>query len=77
MSAAQNHSSLPDDLTVAHLVEMGSFDPMLGAFTPTKFLGSPGNSVCATGFDQVSFIEAVSSDLFNGFNTSVSTAFVN
>ena len=53
-------------------VETGSFDPSLGAFTPTKFLGSPNGSVCATGFDQLSFIEGVSSNLFNGFNTSVS-----
>ncbi|RPD70196.1 lysophospholipase [Lentinus tigrinus ALCF2SS1-7] len=53
-----------------NIFEMGSFDPILGAFTPTKFLGSPGDSVCATGFDQLSFIEGVSSDLFNEFNTS-------
>ncbi len=58
-------------LTTCTAVEMGSFDPMLGAFTPTKFLGSPNKSVCATGFDQVSFIEGVSSDLFNEFNVSV------
>ncbi|KAH8091703.1 lysophospholipase [Cristinia sonorae] len=50
--------------------EMGSFDPMLSAFTPTKFLGSPNTSVCMTGFDQVSYIESVSSNLFNEFNTS-------
>ncbi|PIL26148.1 hypothetical protein GSI_11903 [Ganoderma sinense ZZ0214-1] len=50
--------------------ETGSFDPSLGAFTPTKFLGSPNSSVCATGFDQLSFIEGVSSNLFNEFNTS-------
>lgn len=60
------------ELTMLSSVEMGSFDPILGAFTPTKFLGSPGDSVCATGFDQISFIEGVSSDLFNEFNTSVS-----
>ena len=53
-------------------VEMGSWDPALGAFTPTQFLGSPNGSVCATGFDQVSFIAGVSSCLWNGFNTSVS-----
>ena len=58
---------------VCFTVETGSFDPSLGAFTPTKFLGSPNSSVCATGFDQLSYIEGVSSNLFNGFNTSVSS----
>lgn len=44
---------------------------MLGAFTPTKFLGSPNGSVCALGFDQLSFIQGASSNLFNSMNTSV------
>lgn len=54
-------------------VEMGTFDPQLGAFTPTKFLGSPpkNGSVCVTGFDQLAYIAGVSSNLFNGLNTSV------
>ena len=68
--------SLPSPMgrnELTHLaVEMGSWDPALGAFTPTQFLGSPNGSVCATGFDQVSFIEGASSDLFNQFNASVS-----
>ena len=51
---------------------MGTFDPQLGAFIPTKFLGSPQNgSVCVTGFDQIAFIDGLSSNLFNAFNTSV------
>ncbi|KAI0350486.1 lysophospholipase [Trametes cingulata] len=50
--------------------ETGSFDPALGAFTPTKFLGSPNSSVCTTGFDQISFVQAASSSLFNTFNIS-------
>ncbi|TBU46848.1 lysophospholipase [Dichomitus squalens] len=52
--------------------ETGTFDPQLGAFTPTKFLGSPPKSsgVCVTGFDQLTFLEGVSSNLFNEFNTS-------
>ncbi|EIW56275.1 lysophospholipase [Trametes versicolor FP-101664 SS1] len=54
--------------------ESGSFDPMLGAFTPTKFLGSPNGSVCALGFDQLSFIQGASSNLFNSMNTSVPLA---
>ncbi|CCM05117.1 uncharacterized protein FIBRA_07325 [Fibroporia radiculosa] len=52
--------------------EMGSFDPMLSAFTPTKYLGSPGNGECATGFDQLSFIQGLSSNEFNLYNTSAS-----
>ncbi|KAI0659449.1 lysophospholipase [Cubamyces menziesii] len=54
-----------------NVFEMGSFDPSLGAFTPTKYLGSPNSSMCASGFDQIAFVEAVSSNLFNTFNTSV------
>ncbi|KAI0364305.1 FabD/lysophospholipase-like protein [Pilatotrama ljubarskyi] len=50
--------------------ETGSFDPALGAFTPTRFLGSPNSSACAVGFDQLSFVQGVSSTLFNTFNTS-------
>lgn len=45
---------------------------MLAAFTPTKYLGSPNSSLCATGFDQMSFVEGLSSNLFNTYNTSVS-----
>lgn len=51
--------------------ETGSFDPMVAAFTPTKFLGSPPdkkNAICVTGFDQVSYIEGISSSLFNTEN---------
>ncbi|KAJ2974961.1 hypothetical protein NUW54_g11808 [Trametes sanguinea] len=50
--------------------ETGSFDPVLAAFTPTQYLGSPNSSVCATRFDQLSFIQGLSSTLFNIFNTS-------
>ncbi|KAI8996224.1 lysophospholipase [Trametes punicea] len=53
-----------------NVYETGSFDPALGAFTPTRYLGSPNKSVCATGFDQLSFIEGTSSTLFNTLNTS-------
>ncbi|EMD38655.1 hypothetical protein CERSUDRAFT_153657, partial [Gelatoporia subvermispora B] len=53
-----------------NVFEFGSFDPMLSAFTPMKFLGSPNKSVCATGFDQICFVESVTSELFNGDNTS-------
>lgn len=62
---------LEEVLTCEATDEMGSYDPTLSAFTPTKFLGSPNSSVCATGFDQLAFIEGSSSELFNEFNTSV------
>lgn len=58
------------------LVEMGSFDPPLSAFTPTKFLGTTNASQCITGFDQISFIAGTSSDDYNMFNTSVRKALV-
>lgn len=50
---------------------MGSYDPMLSAFTPTKYLGTSNSTICVTGYDQVAFIAASSSDLFNEFNSSV------
>ncbi|CAL1698539.1 unnamed protein product [Somion occarium] len=50
-----------------------SYDPMLSAFTPTKFLGSPNDSVCVTGFDQVGYIQGSSGGLFSIFNTSAET----
>ncbi|CCM04094.1 uncharacterized protein FIBRA_06253 [Fibroporia radiculosa] len=51
-----------------NVYEMGSFDPTLAAFTPMEYLGSPGNSVCATGFDQACFMTATSSNVFNSVN---------
>ena len=54
-------------------VEMGSFDPTLGSFTPTKFLGTTNNSVCITNFDQAAFVAGTSSELFNEFNTTVNS----
>ncbi|KAH9937826.1 lysophospholipase [Epithele typhae] len=53
-----------------NVYEMGSFDPTLGAFTPTKYLGSPNSSECVTGFDQMSFVQAISSNLFTEFNVT-------
>ncbi|KAL5479087.1 hypothetical protein ACEPAI_2375 [Sanghuangporus weigelae] len=50
--------------------EMGSFDPTLSAFTPTKFLGTVNTSICVTGFDQLAYIFGTSSQLFNELNTS-------
>ncbi|KIM35894.1 hypothetical protein M413DRAFT_32127 [Hebeloma cylindrosporum] len=55
-----------------NVYEMGSWDPTLSAFTPTQYLGSRNNSICVTGFDQASLIEATSSGLFEQFNTSAS-----
>ena len=53
---------------------MGTFDPQLGAFTPTEFLGSPplSTSTCVRGFDQLAYIAGVSSNIFNELNNSVS-----
>lgn len=53
------------------LVEMGSYDPSLSAFTPMEFLGTVNETLCVTGFDQLSFIMGSSSELFNEFNVSV------
>jgi lysophospholipase len=53
---------------------MGSYDPLLSAFTPTKYLGTQNSSVCVTGFDQASFMEATSSAFFAGLNTTEALA---
>ena len=49
---------------------MGSYDPILSAFTPTEYLGSSDGN-CATDFDQLAFIAGASSNLFNEFNITV------
>ncbi|KAJ7860229.1 acyl transferase/acyl hydrolase/lysophospholipase [Mycena olivaceomarginata] len=54
--------------------EMGSYDPLLSAFTPTKYLGTQNSSVCVTGFDQASFMEATSSAFFTVLNTTEALA---
>jgi hypothetical protein len=52
--------------------EMGSYDPILSAFTPTKYLGTTNSTSCVTGYDQAAFVAGTSSELFNSFNVSVS-----
>ena len=54
---------------------MGSYDPTLASFTPTKFLGTTNTSVCITNFDQAAFVSGTSSELFNEFNTTVRSAY--
>ncbi|SMY29926.1 unnamed protein product [Zymoseptoria tritici ST99CH_1A5] len=43
--------------------EFGSFDEMVGAFYPTKYMGSTGEGNCTTGFDNTGFITAISSNI--------------
>ncbi|KAJ6495831.1 lysophospholipase [Mycena vulgaris] len=57
-----------------NVYEMGSYDPLLSAFTPTKYLGTQNSSVCVTGFDQASFMEATSSAFFTMLNTTEALA---
>ena len=52
------------------LDEFGSYDPMLASFMPMQYLGSTGGK-CVTGYDQTSYIQAVSSNVFNGVTTDV------
>lgn len=54
--------------------EMGSFDPTIFGFAPTRYVGSnfsggsvPDDGHCVRGFDQYGFIMGTSSSLFNGF----------
>ncbi|KAF9235204.1 lysophospholipase catalytic domain-containing protein [Melanogaster broomeanus] len=51
-----------------NVFEMGSFDPMLSAFAPTKYLGTKNNSVCITNYDQSALVTGTSSELFNLYN---------
>ena len=50
--------------------EFGSYDPMLASFIPMQYLGSSGNK-CVNGFDQTSYVQGVSSNVFNGVTTDV------
>ncbi|KAI0650992.1 lysophospholipase [Trametes meyenii] len=69
--ASETAVPLANPIYEFNVYETGSYDPALGTFTPTRFLGSPPNgSVCVTGFDQLSFVQAASSNLFNSLNTS-------
>ncbi len=54
--------------------EMGSFDPTIFGFAPTRYIGSgfyagqiPDNGWCVQGFDQYGFVMGTSSSLFNSF----------
>ena len=54
--------------------EIGSFDPTIFGFVPTRYVGSnfsdgrvPDDGHCVRGFDQYGFIMGTSSSLFNAF----------
>ena len=54
--------------------EIGSFDPTIFGFAPTRYVGSnfsagavPDDGHCVRGFDQYGFIMGTSSSLFNAF----------
>ncbi|KAI8947198.1 lysophospholipase [Xylaria longipes] len=54
--------------------EVGSFDPTIFGFAPTKYVGSnfsngavPDDGHCVQGFDQYGFVMGTSSSLFNQF----------
>ncbi|CAL1698537.1 unnamed protein product [Somion occarium] len=61
---------LSNPLYEFNIFETGSYDPMLTAFTPTKFLGSPNDSICVTGFDQIGYVASCSAGIFSIFNDS-------
>ncbi|EGO02345.1 hypothetical protein SERLA73DRAFT_104762 [Serpula lacrymans var. lacrymans S7.3] len=65
---AGDYIPLTNPLIEFNVFEMGSFDPVLSAFTPTKYLGTQNTSVCVTGYDQSSFVAGSSSELFNEYN---------
>ncbi|KAJ7826475.1 lysophospholipase [Mycena olivaceomarginata] len=51
-----------------NLFEMGCYDDVLAAHTPTKHLGTTNHSVCVTGFDEAMFLAGTSSNLWNELN---------
>ncbi|OBZ71262.1 Lysophospholipase 3 [Grifola frondosa] len=65
LNASDAFVPLSNPIFELNVFEMGSFDPMLAAFIPMKYLGSSNNTICVSNFDQMSFIEATSSNLFN------------
>ncbi|KAF8555548.1 hypothetical protein OG21DRAFT_1568824 [Imleria badia] len=50
---------------------MSSYDPMLSAFAPTKYLGPTNNRICITNYDQSALVAGSSSELFNELNLTV------
>ncbi|ROV95014.1 hypothetical protein VMCG_08359 [Cytospora schulzeri] len=63
--------------------EMGSFDPTVYGFAPTKYLASnfsggvvPDDGNCVEGFDNAGYIMGTSSSLFNDFLTESITDYV-
>ncbi|GJE87443.1 lysophospholipase [Phanerochaete sordida] len=64
-----NDVPLTNPIYEFNVFETGSFDPMLSSFVPTLLLGSR-NRTCVSNFDQVSFVSASSSNLWNEFNVS-------
>lgn len=63
--------------------EMGSFDPTVYGFAPTKYLASnfsggvvPDDGKCVEGFDNVGYMLGTSSTLFNDFLTENITNYV-
>ncbi|KAK7745553.1 Lysophospholipase 1 [Cytospora paraplurivora] len=63
--------------------EMGSFDPQVYGFAPTKYLASnfsggviPDDGNCTEGFDNVGYMVGTSSTLFNDFLTESITDYV-
>lgn len=61
--------------------EVGSWDPSLYQFTPTKYLGTKlyngaANGSCIRGFDNAGFIIGTSSSLFNSILTTINTEYI-
>ncbi|KAJ7023456.1 lysophospholipase [Mycena alexandri] len=51
-----------------NIFEMGCYDDVLAAHTPTKHLGTTNESLCVTGFDEAMFLSGTSSNLWNELN---------
>ncbi|KAF7301898.1 Lysophospholipase [Mycena indigotica] len=63
-----NFIPLNSPMFEANLFEFGSYDEVLAAHTPLKYLGTTNRSLCVTGFDEAMFLSGASSNLWNEVN---------
>ncbi|KAF8555547.1 hypothetical protein OG21DRAFT_1507556 [Imleria badia] len=69
-------TSISSPIFEFNVFEMGSFDPMLSAFAPTKYLGTTNDTICVTNYDQLSLVAGSSSELFNAVNSTLQSTVV-
>ncbi|KAF7290982.1 Lysophospholipase [Mycena chlorophos] len=74
--AAEAEVPLNAPIFEINLFEFGSYDGVLAAHIPLKYLGTTNNSVCVTGFDEAMFLSGTSSNLWNELNITGDPAYL-